>query len=800
MAWYIRTAVLFAVLVPLSLVAADPPRAVDRFGDPPPERALMRLGTTRFRSRMVIALAFAPDGSFLATGSTDCTVRFWHAESGRQLQCWKRKEAEVHALAFAPDGKTFATAENGTLRVRETATGRDLHESPLPRGRPEALEYSADGKFLAIQVEDQSLFLQHVRDGKGVSPPAAPFPEPTLVAFSDGLRHLAALDPEQTLHVWESKTGRILGKLPKFETDGAVTLSRDGRLLAARTQAGQPIQLWEVASGKKLLSCAGQSERLRIVAFSPDGRWLASSDVWDHMIRLRDVTTGQVCWEFRPNNEAASSAALRFTADSKRLAFSGGDGLARLFDVATGRQVSTTAGHHGPISKMRFLGVEGRIVTAGVDRTIRIWDGTTGKELHQLSQTSVTQDLAGSADGKLLAVVEESSVRMLDATTGKESPVLKGRQISASSVVFSPCEAILATGGKGELCLWDTKKGELLRKLDSISNFGGPLCFSNDGRRLASGCGDGFIRVWDVESGRERAVLDGTQTGVSALAFMHDGRSLAVVGEERGLCLWEIVTRSQRPLAPLGQARISALAWSSDGRLLAYAGGDPIIHVRDVLSGREVIQFAGHDGEVTSLAFSANGLLVSGGQDSTALVWKVPTPPPAVVQKLKPNEARLLIDAMEGQSAEAAFPLMLRLASAPDLARILREYLPPATKEDGTRMVELIRDLDSNRFRVRERAAAELTKYGELAWPLLRRTLEGGPTLEMRRRVERLLEAEKDGPSPALVRRQRLLELLELRGDAEAIRVLKELAAGDPEAELTREARAGLERLSRRPR
>src|SRR5438045_503571 len=112
---HIRVVALFA-LTPLTSFAADPL----------PDKALARLGTIRFHPRKVIGVAFAPDGSILATASADSTVRFWNPATGRQTQCWERNETEVNALAFAPDGKTFATAEVGGLRLRDTKTGRNL--------------------------------------------------------------------------------------------------------------------------------------------------------------------------------------------------------------------------------------------------------------------------------------------------------------------------------------------------------------------------------------------------------------------------------------------------------------------------------------------------------------------------------------------------------------------------------------------------------------------------------------------------------------------------------------------------
>src|SRR5207248_10140240 len=126
------------------------------------------------------------------------------------------------------------------------------------------------------------------------------FPKPSLVACSDGLHHFAGLDPDNTLHVWESKTGRILGKLRKFPGNRITALAASGRFVAIGGEFGNhSIRLWDVVSGKELAACAGHGEFLSELAFSPDERWLASTGAWDRSIRVWDVSTGKQRWAFK---------------------------------------------------------------------------------------------------------------------------------------------------------------------------------------------------------------------------------------------------------------------------------------------------------------------------------------------------------------------------------------------------------------------------------------------------------------------------------------------------------------------
>jgi WD40 repeat protein len=799
MPWHIRIAALLAFL-PLTTLAADPL----------PEKSLTRLGTIRFHSRHVIGLAFAPDSSFLATGSSDSTVRFWNRTTGRQTQCWERFETEVNAIAFAPDGKTFATAEISTLRLRNAKTGRDLRAwDLLPLDWARVLQFSTDGRLLAVQVQATPLVVRSIEDGKEVPPPGAPFLKPTLLACSDGLQHFAGLDGEDTLHVWESRTGRVLGKLPKFPSNRVTALSASGRFVALGGVFGKhAIRLWDVVNGKELTACAGHNELLSELAFSPDESCLASAGAWDRTVRLWDVATGKKRWEFKGEVAESASGVFRFSPDCKTLAFVGGDGIPYLLDLATGQETIKKSGHRAWMTHASFLGEDGRAVTAGADRTIRVWDGATAKELHRLTRPGEIQAFACSDNGKSLFLLESRKVRLVDAVTGNELRSFNAETEPVQQIAVTRDGTLLATvlavgqDAVEELHLWDVRTAKKSRKLEEFTGPVSAMCFSLDGRMLAAACRDRAIRIWDVQSGVKLMELVGATQGVPQavfLAFTPDGRSLASIWHDGSYTIWETVTGHQRRQARLEKKAINTLAWSADGRLIAHAATTGVISLCDTFTGTEIACLAGHDNKVTALAFSADGRrLLSGSHDSTAVIWKVPSP--SVATKLKPGEARTLIAELVRQPTAEAYVQMGRLLSAPELPRILREYLPPATKEDGTRIVELIRDLDSDSFRVRERAMLALSKYGERAWRPLRQALEGGPTLEMRRRVERLLEPEKEVPSPVVVRRQRLLELLEFSGGVEAIRVLEELAAGDPEAEMTRDAREGLARFKRRPR
>jgi hypothetical protein len=215
-------------------------------------------------------------------------------------------------------------------------------------------------------------------------------------------------------------------------------------------------------------------------------------------------------------------------------------------------------------------------------------------------------------------------------------------------------------------------------------------------------------------------------------------------------------------------------------------------------------KFPGHRGSVLALAFSADGArLVSASADTTALVWDISgklggRPRWATTSPIAVSAA--LWDELASPDAAKAFRALARLAAAPEKAVALLKDRLSLTPAVTRRVKELIRDLSSEQFRVRQRAAAALKALLPQAEPALRRALAGSLDLEARQRVERLLKGLR-GPRPngGCLQILRATEFLERLGTPEARKVLKALAQGPPEARLTREAKASLKRLAKHP-
>jgi hypothetical protein len=299
-----------------------------------------------------------------------------------------------------------------------------------------------------------------------------------------------------------------------------------------------------------------------------------------------------------------------------------------------------------------------------------------------------------------------------------------------------------------------------------------------------------------VDSGAEVGEMESEEL-FRACAFSADGRSVANATRDH-LAVYEVASGKER-------VRFKGAAWklalSRDGRLLASADGSAV-RLWDVPRGTAICPLAGHQAHVDALTFAPDGkFLVSASADSTALIWDVARfalpPKPA---NLDAEQVEALWNDLASEDAGRAFKATVTLGAAPaQTVPWLRKRLKPVATPDAKRIAELIAQLDSDDFAVRNTAAKELEKLGDLAGPALRKALEGAISIEARRRIETLLGAGKPGHALPLeeLRRLRAVEVLEQAATADARALLEMLAKGAARARLTREAKAALERLVR---
>jgi hypothetical protein len=297
------------------------------------------------------------------------------------------------------------------------------------------------------------------------------------------------------------------------------------------------------------------------------------------------------------------------------------------------------------------------------------------------------------------------------------------------------------------------------------------VAFAPDGKVLAVGSLSPWVYLFDAASGKELGRLQGKEAAFRnmPLAFAPDGKTLAV-------------------------------ACFRDG------GKDPLIRVWELASGKVRREFRGHRRVVAALAFSPDGaLLASGSPDTTVLLWdmggRLQTNVPARAGPAAAELEQLWTD-LGAAEADAGYQAMRRLMAVPEAALpLLQKHFRVSSESiDGRQIEKWIAGLDAEKFAEREKAMRALRQAGRATQAALAKALRGNPSAEQRRRLEALLdELEGDDTPTSRLQLARSIEVLERIGGPSAQELLRSLAGGAPEARLTREAKASLERLARRP-
>lgn len=535
----------------------------------------------------VLGLSFSNDGQWLASAGKDKKILLWDTVVWRNTRpALLGHTAAVESVMFSPNSKNLVSAsDDGSVRLWDVA-GSSLVKTLSAHAKPVlSLAFSPDGKFLSYGMEDKLVGLLDLTSGQERL--LAGHEDRVLaVAFGPDSRLLASAGQDQQIIFWDVARGIRVGAPPQKHSGAirSLAFSANGKRMVSAGEDQSPIvwdvldqgDVWGAEFGFKL---EGHQGVVRKVMFHPDGNHLVSASD-DHQA---------IQWNLVQNNSfqqldvaPAPVGSLAYSPDGRWLATGDDKGRIRIWDTHTAKSIPPLPPlHDGPVVALAYSDDGRYLASASENKQLIFWELKSNptdalpKPKPIKDQTEVILALAFKPDShQLVSATESGAVEVWDVEAGQRKFSLPLSDKAFRSVAYHPAGKLIALAGdSGKILVLDVDSKSKTLDLVADGQSVYALRFSPDGKWLAT-AGHDAVYLWEVATGKQLGILSAHEGSIHSLDFNRGGNTLAVGGDDGSFLLWSLP--QQKLFASLAGHRGGVLAvnFSPDTLAIATAGND----------------------------------------------------------------------------------------------------------------------------------------------------------------------------------------------------------------------------------
>ncbi|MHC5744904.1 MAG: WD40 domain-containing protein [Nostoc sp.] len=319
--------------------------------------------------------------------------------------------------------------------------------------------------------------------------------------------------------------------------------------------------------------------------------------------------------------------SVAYSPNGQQIASASWDKTIKIWDVSSGQLLKTLTGHSSEVISVVYSPNGQQLASASWDKTIKIWDVSSGQLLKTLTgHSSEVISVVYSPNGQQLASAStDKTIKIWDVSSGQLLKTLTGHSSKVISVAYSPNgQQIASASWDKTIKIWDVSSGQLLKTLTGHSSEVISVVYSPNGQQLASASWDKTIKIWDVSSGQLLKTLTGHSSEVISVVYSPNGQQLASASTDKTIKIWDVSSGQLLKTLTGHSSKVISVAYSPNGQQIASASWDKTIKIWDVSSGQLLKTLTGHSSEVNSVAYSPNGQqLASASPDKTIKIWDV---------------------------------------------------------------------------------------------------------------------------------------------------------------------------------